>query len=56
MVTDPSANAEVQSAFFCSEGAVHDWTYLRDINKTYRCKLCVATIRKPQLKELTDDA
>lgn len=54
MVTEASTNPDRQSAFFCADGRVHEWTYLRDADKTYRCNLCVGTITKTRLKELTD--
>lgn len=56
MVNQVPLSADVQGAFFCEDGQVHDWTYLRDAHKTYRCKRCVATIQKSRLKELTDNA
>ena len=56
MVTRPTQDADTNSAFFCDDGEVHDWTYLRDDKMTYRCKRCVATIQKSRLKELTDNA
>jgi len=56
MVNETPLSADVQSAFFCSDGTTHDWVYLRDANKTYRCRRCVATIVKTRLKELTDHA
>lgn len=46
----------VEAAFKCPDGKVHVWIYLRDIKKTYRCSLCLMTIEKPRLKELTDIA
>ena len=56
MVTEPSTNSATQAAFFCSDGQVHQWTYLRDKLHRYRCQRCIATITKDKLKELTDDA
>jgi len=56
MVSTTPLSPDVQSAFFCADGSTHDWVYLRDEKKTYRCRRCVATIVKARLKELTDNA
>ncbi len=48
--------SERELAFKCEDGRVHDWVYLRDRRHTYRCRLCIVTIEKERLKELTDDA
>ena len=56
MVTEPSTRDDIKAAFFCGDGQVHQWTYLRDKQHRYRCKLCISTITKDRLKELTDDA
>ena len=53
-------NQETLSAFQCqtgaSAGAPHQWTYLRDLRKNYRCSLCLVVITKAELKERTDNA
>ena len=56
MVLQSSTDADKQAAFFCEDGQVHVWTYLRDKQHRYRCTRCIATITKDKLKELTDDA
>lgn len=47
---------DVKAAFLCEDGKVHDWNYLRDLEKRYRCRLCLVVITKARLKELTDNA
>lgn len=45
-----------EKAFLCDDGRVHEWTYLKDLEKNYRCSLCLIVITKAKLKELTDHA
>ena len=53
----PIPVTDVEKAFFCEDtGVPHAWNYLKDINKNYRCSLCLVVITKQRLKELTDDA
>lgn len=47
---------DVIDAFQCSSGVPHQWDYLKDLAKNYRCKLCLVVITKARLKELTDHA
>lgn len=53
-------NDDQVAAFLCqygpSEGRPHSWSYLRDLNKNYRCATCLVVITKARLKELTDNA
>lgn len=49
MVTD-----EQRAAFQCEDGRPHEWSYLKDLHKNYRCRLCLVIITKARLKELTD--
>lgn len=46
---------EARAAFLCESGTPHEWTYLRDLHKNYRCTLCLMVITKARLKELTDN-
>lgn len=43
-------------AFQCPDGRPHQWTYLKDHDKNYRCVLCLIVMPKARLKELTDHA
>jgi len=49
-----------KAAFQCqtgsSEGQPHQWSYLKDLEKNYRCQLCLVLITKAELKRLTDNA
>ena len=47
---------EKKAAFMCDDGSPHQWTYLRDADKNYRCGRCLTVITKAKLKELTDHA
>jgi len=51
---------QVTSAFLCqsgsNEGAPHQWIYLKDLHKNYRCSNCLVVVMKARLKELTDNA
>ncbi len=50
---------EIEAAFLCQsrakQGEAHQWDYNGD-RKTYRCRNCLVTISKAELKELTDNA
>ena len=49
--------AQIKDAFHCKVTDVpHQWTYLKDIDKNYRCVLCLVVMTKQRLKELTDNA
>lgn len=52
--------ADVEAAFHCQTGAQiglpHQWTYLNDLHKNYRCAVCLLVMTKARLKELTDNA
>jgi len=49
--------AQIKDAFLCKVTEVpHQWTYLKDLNKNYRCALCLIVMTKQRLKELTDHA
>ena len=49
--------AQIKDAFHCKgTDTPHQWTYLKDLHKNYRCSLCLTVITKARLKELTDNA
>lgn len=48
--------AQVTDAVKCSEGGVHEWTYLGKLRQEYRCNKCGDTITKDRLKKETDNA
>ena len=49
----------IEAAFLCQDrakvGEPHVWDY-NSSRKSYRCKNCLITISKAELKELTDNA
>jgi len=51
---------QISSAFLCqsgpNDGNPHEWIYLKDLHKNYRCSRCLVVVPKARLKELTDDA
>ena len=49
---------QVSAAFLCitggNDGNPHEWSYLKDLHKNYRCVRCLVVVTKARLKELTD--
>jgi len=56
MTTPFVPETDREKAFMCETGVPHQWVYLKDLHKNYRCSLCLMVITKARLKELTDNA